>query len=96
MRCVAMEGAAHGVTCNAICPGWVSSEQNVDGCIQEMALLGLDMTVEEYRAAMAEKWVPQKRFLEPGEAGAYVGFLCTDAARGITGEALRLSGGSMW
>jgi len=96
MRCVALEGAAHGVTCNALCPGWVASEQNVDGCVQEMALLGLEMTVEEYRAAMAEKWVPQKRFLEPDEAGAYVGFLCTDAARGITGEALRLSGGSQW
>ncbi len=96
MRCVAHEGAAHGVTCNAICPGWVASEQNVEGCIQEMVLLGLKMTVEEYRAAMAEKWVPQKRFLEPGEAGAYVGFLCSDAARGITGEALRISGGSMW
>jgi 3-hydroxybutyrate dehydrogenase len=96
MRCVALEGAPHGVTCNAICPGWVATEQNVDGCIQEMALLGLDMTVEEYRAAMAEKWVPRKRFLEPQEPGAYVGFLCTDAARGITGEALRISGGSLW
>jgi 3-hydroxybutyrate dehydrogenase len=96
MKCVALEGAPHGVTCNAICPGWVATDQNERGCVQEMAMLGLDLTVPEYRARMAQKWVPQKRFLEPEEPGAYAAFLCSEAARGITGEALRISGGSTW
>ena len=96
MKCVALEGAPHGVTCNAICPGWVATDQNERGCQQEIAMLGLDVTVPEYRAMMAEKWVPQKRFLQPDEPGGYAAFLCTEAARGITGEALRISGGSTW
>ena len=96
MRCVALEGAPHGVTCNAVCPGWVATDQNRLGVAQEAAMLGLDATVEEYRAMMAEKWVPQQRMLGPDEAGAYVAFLCSEGARGVTGEALRLSGGSHW
>jgi NAD(P)-dependent dehydrogenase (short-subunit alcohol dehydrogenase family) len=96
-RCVALEGAPHGVTCNAICPGWVASEQNYFGCEQEIEMAGLKgTTVEEFRKMMAEKWVPQKRFLEPAEPGALAAYLCTQAARGITGEALRISAGSMW
>ena len=96
-RCVAIEAAASGVTCNAICPGWVATEQNYHGMAREIELVGLSGTsVEDYRTMMAEKWSPQKRFLQPDEVGAYVAFLCSNAAAGITGEALRISGGSTW
>ena len=96
-RCVALEAASSGVTCNAICPGWVATEQNYHGMIREMKLVGVaDKSVEEYRVMMAEKWSPQKRFLKPEEPGAYVAFLCSEGAKGITGEALRISGGSIW
>ncbi|MBN36049.1 MAG: 3-oxoacyl-ACP reductase [Rhodospirillaceae bacterium] len=96
MRCVALEGAPHGITCNAICPGWVATDQNRRGSEQEAAMMGLDVSVEEFREMMAEKWIPTKRFLTPEEIGAYVAFLSSDAARGITGEALRVAGGSVW
>ena len=96
-RCVALEAAANGVTCNAICPGWVATEQNYHGMIREIELVGLAGTsVEDYREMMAQKWSPQKRFLAPDEVGGYAAFLCSDAAAGITGEALRISGGSSW
>ena len=96
-RCVALEGAPKGVTCNAICPGWVATEQNYFGMEQEIELVGLSGTsVEEYRRMMADKWSPQKRFVNADEPGAYAAFLCSDLAGAITGEALRISGGSSW
>ncbi len=96
-RCVAQEGAPHGVTCNAICPGWVATDQNYVASCQEMELAGVkEKTVEEFRQMMVEKWVPQRRFLETEEVGALVSFLCGEDARGITGESLRISGGSLW
>ena len=96
-RCVALEAAANGVTCNAICPGWVATEQNYHGMIREIELVGLAGTpVEDYREMMAQKWSPQKRFLAADEVGGYAAFLCSEAAGGITGEALRISGGSSW
>jgi enoyl-[acyl-carrier-protein] reductase (NADH) len=62
-----------------------------------MEIAGIkDKTVEEFRQMMAEKWVPQNRFLEPDEPGALAAFLCGEDTRGITGEALRVSAGSLW
>lgn len=96
-RCVALEAASAGVTCNALCPGWVATEQNYQGMIREIELVGLSgLSVEEYRTRMARKWSPQKRFLDPTEVGAYAAFLCSEAAASITGQALRISGGSTW
>lgn len=96
-RCVALEAASAGVTCNALCPGWVATEQNYQGMVREIDLVGLSGTsVEDYRTLMAEKWSPQKRFLDPCEVGAYAAFLCSEEAAGITGQALRISGGSTW
>ena len=57
---------------------------------------GLDMEVAEFQARMVDSRVPQKRMPDPDEPGAYAAYLCTEAARGITGEALRISGGSTW
>ena len=63
-RCTALEGAEFGVTCNAINPGWVATDSNYSACIQEIAIAGLDLTVEQYRAKVAAD-LPQKRFLAP-------------------------------
>lgn len=94
-RCVALEGAAHGVTCNAINPGWVATDSNYSACQQEIAIAGLDMTVEQYRAKVATG-LPQKRFLEPGEVAALAAFLCRDEAFGIAGEDITIAMGSAW
>jgi len=94
-RCVALEGAEHGVSCNAINPGWVATDSNYSACQQEIAIAGLDITVEEYRARVA-KDLPQKRFLHPDEIGALIAFLCREDAFGINAEAINIAMGSLW
>ncbi|MDP9137679.1 MAG: SDR family oxidoreductase [Pseudomonadota bacterium] len=94
-RCVALEGAAHGVSCNAINPGWVATDSNYSACRQEIAIAGLDISVEEYRAQVAES-LPQKRFLDPDEVAALVAFLCRDEAHSINAEAINIAMGSLW
>jgi NAD(P)-dependent dehydrogenase (short-subunit alcohol dehydrogenase family) len=94
-RCVALEGAAHGVTCNAINPGFVATDSNYSAAQQEIAIAGLDMTVDEYRAKIAEG-LPQKRYLQPSEVAELAVFLCRDEALGIEGEDITIAMGSHW
>jgi NAD(P)-dependent dehydrogenase (short-subunit alcohol dehydrogenase family) len=94
-RCVALEGAAYGVTCNAINPGWVATDSNYNACRDEIAIAGLDVSVEEYRAKVAAG-LPQKRLLAPEEVAALAAFLCRDEAFGIAGEDITMAMGSLW
>jgi NAD(P)-dependent dehydrogenase (short-subunit alcohol dehydrogenase family) len=94
-RCVALEGAAHGVTCNAINPGFVDTDSNYSASQQEIEIAGLDVSVDEYRAKVAES-LPQKRYLQPGEVAALAAFLCRDEALGIEGEDITIAMGSHW
>jgi 3-hydroxybutyrate dehydrogenase len=94
-RCVALEGAAHGVSCNAINPGYVPTQQNSIGMMQQMRIDGVDMPLEDYRRRVAET-IPQKRWIDPAEIGGVIAFLCRDEAFGITGEDITVAGGSSW
>jgi len=94
-RCVALEGAAHGVSCNAINPGYVPTQQNSIGMMQQMRIDGVDLPLEEYRRRVAET-IPQKRWIDPAEIGGLIAHLCRDEAFGITGEDITVAGGSSW
>jgi NAD(P)-dependent dehydrogenase (short-subunit alcohol dehydrogenase family) len=94
-RCVALEGAAHGVTCNAINPGYVPTPQNSIGMMQQMKIDGVSMSLEDYRRHVAET-IPQKRWVEAAEIGALIAHLCRDESLGITGEDITVAGGSLW
>lgn len=94
-RCVALEGAAHGVSCNAINPGYVPTQQNSIGMMQQMSIDGVEMSLEDYRRHIAET-IPQKRWIDPSEIGGIVAFLCRDDSFGITGEDITVAGGSSW
>jgi 3-hydroxybutyrate dehydrogenase len=94
-RCVALEGAAHGVSCNAINPGFVPTQQNAIGMLQQMRIDGLEMSLEDYRKSIAGT-IPQKRWIETSEIGALAAFLCSEEAFGITGQDLTVAGGSKW
>ena len=93
-RCVALEGAAHGVTCNAISPGWVATDFQKQWMARIAADEGEGDRDTVSAAAVAEN--PQKRMIDPREIGALAAFLCSDDALGITGQDLTVSGGSVW
>jgi enoyl-[acyl-carrier-protein] reductase (NADH) len=52
-------------------------------------------TGDDY-VADVEKSNPQGRLISPTEIGALALFLCSDGAKGITMEDLRVSAGSLW
>jgi 3-hydroxybutyrate dehydrogenase len=94
-RCVALEGAAFGVTCNTINPGTVATGLTRIGSSFRVKQGGQGRDVEENLRMIAEKY-PQKRLIEADEIAALALFLCREESRGITGEALTVSGGALW
>lgn len=93
-KALALELAPRRITVNVVCPGWVDTEMARQG-LQRMADgLGVDFDEACARAFAA---VPLGRILQPEEIGALVAFLCSDAAAGMTGQAISHCGGQvMW
>src|SRR4029453_12771017 len=89
-RVVALEGAEHGVTANAICPGYVWTPL-VSKQIDEQAAAHKIAKDEVVRDGLLKN-TPSKRFAEAGEIGALTAFLCGPDAGSITGTALPVDG----
>ncbi len=90
-KTVALEVAETGITCNAICPGYVRTPL-VEGQIEAQAQahsLPRDRVIREVILAAQ----PTKRFIEVEEVAALALYLCGDQARSITGTALPIDGG---
>ncbi|WP_119270216.1 SDR family NAD(P)-dependent oxidoreductase [Taklimakanibacter deserti] len=94
-RCVALEGAPHGVACVMISPTWVETELMRRNVAQVVAREGKGRTLEEAMADIAQQ-NPQQRIIQPQEIAALAAFLCSDAARGITAENIQITGGALW
>jgi 3-hydroxybutyrate dehydrogenase len=90
-KSVALELAETGVTCNAICPGYVRTPL-VEGQVADQAKVH-NMSQDEVIRNVILAVQPTKRFVEPSEIGAFAAFLCSDAAKSITGAALSIDGG---
>jgi 3-hydroxybutyrate dehydrogenase len=86
----AIELANHGVTANAICPGWVLTPL-VERQLQDRARQEGASTEEEKQRFLAEKQ-PMAQFTTPEQIGALALFLCSDGARTITGAPLSIDG----
>jgi 3-hydroxybutyrate dehydrogenase len=90
-KVVALETARDNITCNAICPGFVGTslvERQIDEQAQAHGL-PCERVIEEVILASQ----PSRRFVEVDEIAALAVFLCSDAARSITGAALPVDGG---
>ena len=90
-KVVAIEAANDGVTCNAICPGWVLTPL-VQKQIDDRAKASGKSVREEEVALLSEKQ-PMHQFTKPESIGALAVFLCSDAAATITGSAYSIDGG---
>jgi NAD(P)-dependent dehydrogenase (short-subunit alcohol dehydrogenase family) len=95
MRCVALEGAPHGVTCNAISPGYVRTGMLM-ATLERERQLGVTTKSTEDRIAEIAGTYPQNRIIEPEEIGNVAVFLCREEAKGITMEDITVAGGSLW
>ena len=89
-RALALEIVSRGITVNTICPGWVDTEMANLGINETAKLQGI--TAEEFKV-QAVAAVPIRRFLEADEIAELVAYVASDAARGITGQAMNICGG---
>ena len=90
-KTVALETAEHGVTVNAICPGYVLTPL-VEKQIPETAK-ARGLTEEQVVKDVLLKAQPTRRFVTTGEIGALAVFLCSPQAASITGAILPVEGG---
>lgn len=89
---LALECARAQVTVNAVCPGWVATDMAFDQ-IEDPKWCSLTELPQGDALELTRLSVPQERFIEPGEVASLVTYLCTEEARGITGQAINVCGG---
>jgi 3-hydroxybutyrate dehydrogenase len=90
-KVTALEGAEHGITCNALCPGYVWTplvEKQIDSQARSHGI-PREQVIRDVLLVNQ----PTKKFATVEEIGALTAFLCTDAAASITGTALPVDGG---
>jgi 3-hydroxybutyrate dehydrogenase len=90
-KAVALETAEHGITCNAICPGYVRTplvEKQIESPAKVHGLARESVIRDVILAAQ-----PTKRFVEVEEIAALALFLCSEHAKSITGTAISIDGG---
>jgi 3-hydroxybutyrate dehydrogenase len=88
---VAIETANSGVTCNAICPGWVLTPLVAKQIEAKAKAAGISF--EQASENLLREKQPMLRFTTPEQIGALAVFLCGDAAATITGVPLSIDGG---
>lgn len=90
-KVAALETAPHQITVNAICPGYVDTAL-VRGQFEDLAKTR-NIAVENVLEEVLYPLVPQKRLISVDEIASLALFLASDAAKGITGQAVVLDGG---
>ncbi|EAS06699.1 3-ketoacyl-(acyl-carrier) reductase (macronuclear) [Tetrahymena thermophila SB210] len=86
-KAVALELAQEGITCNAICPGWVSTPP-VMGEIQKLAQQNKISLEEQVILFLKDRKAANTILTKPEDIAASIYFLTTDSASQITGTTL--------
>ena len=90
-KVVGLETAGSGITCNAVCPGWVLTplvERQIESRAGERGV-----SIEAARRDLLGEKQPSGQFVTPAQIGELVIFLCSEAAGQMTGAALAIDGG---
>ena len=90
-KVVALETATTGITCNAICPGFVLTplvQQQIDARAKREGI-----AVEQAKSDLLREKQPSGEFATPEQIGAVCVFLCSDSAAQIRGIAVPVDGG---
>ena len=90
-KAVALEVAEQGITCNALCPGYVRTPLVEKQVVDQAKVHDLpeDRVIREVILAAQ----PTKQFVEADEVAAFTVFLCSEAARSVTGSVQLIDGG---
>ncbi len=90
-KVTALENATSGVTCNAICPGWVLTplvQKQVDA-----KAVALGVSNEEAKKLLLGEKEPSMQFTTPEELGELAVFFCSPAGNNVRGVAWNMDGG---
>lgn len=90
-KTTALETAGQGITCNAICPGWVLTplvQKQVDA-----RAASAKVSIEEAKRQLLREKEPSMQFTTPEELGALAVFFCSPAGNNIRGVAWNMDGG---
>jgi 3-hydroxybutyrate dehydrogenase len=90
-KVIAVETANSGITCNAICPGWVLTplvQKQIEAKAKES-----NISVEKASEDLLREKQPMLEFTRPEQIAALAVFLCGNEAATITGAALSIDGG---
>ena len=90
-KVVALETARTGVTCNAICPGWVQTPLVKKQIEDRAAAEGI--SADEASAQLLGEKQPSMEFVTPEQIGALAVFLCSPGADQMRGQAVPIDGG---
>ena len=90
-KVTALENATTGITCNAICPGWVLTplvQKQVDAKAQQLGISN-----DEAKKQLLGEKEPSMQFTTPEELGELAVFFCSAAANNVRGVAWNMDGG---
>lgn len=90
-KVVALETAKTGVTCNAVCPGWVLTplvQAQVDARAEREGI-----SVDEAKIGLLSEKQPSQEFVTPEQLGGLVAFLCSEDGAQVRGAAWNMDGG---
>ena len=90
-KVVALETAKHGITVNAVCPGYTDTDL-AQHAIDKLQKAGKSKDEAE-RTIL--RTIPRGTLITPEEVASTVGWLCSPAAAGVSGEAVVVNGGGI-